>query len=360
MDEYLLAVRDRNDRMLFLHLFLSGQEDLISYNEEHIREITNLIKNRSIINNFTFENAASFNAIKGNRILSFIVSLGILWCLIRLIIIAKIPDKAGLGIVCTGFAGMIIMALLNFPLYRDMANFAIAVLFPLSGLYGEIKRDKYIEKARFQDIFRYSAEGFIKATVISFFGAVLLWGVCADTEYLLGLKQFRGIKLLYILPYILMIILLIKDKHGLSLKKPILSLGNLLMLAILGTIFYVLINRTGNFSVIPIPKWEISFRIWLENTLPVRPRTKEFLIGFPALLVGEGLKILGYEKYSNWFYLIALLGLVSMVNTFTHFHISSVISIIRSLEGIIIGMMIGAVVLGGLYLYEKRRTKDNA
>jgi len=360
MDEYLLAVRDRNDRMLFLHLFLSGQEDLVLYNEEHICEIANSIKSRSIANDFTFEKAESFSLIRGNWIFSFIASLGVLWCLTRLIILAKVPEKAGIGIVCIGLAGLISMALLNFSLYRDMISFAIAVLFPVLGLYGEIKSDKLIEEEGFQGTIGCSVKGFIKAIIIAFFGAVLLWGVCADTKYLLGLKQFRGIKLLYILPYIFIIILFLRDNYRLSLKRPIFSLGNLLMFAILGIVFYVLINRTGNFSVIPIPKWEISFRIWLENALLVRPRTKEFLIGFPALLVAEGLKALGLEKYSNWLYLIALLGLVSMVNTFTHFHISSLISIIRSLEGIIIGMMIGAVVLGGLYLYEKRRTKFNA
>lgn len=360
MDEYLLAVRDRNDRLLYLHLFLSGQDDLVSYNEEHISEITDSLKTRGIVNDFMFSKAESFNLINGNVVLCFIASLGILWALIRLFILAELPERVSIIIAALGLMGMIAVSVVDFSLYRDLSGLAVAVIFPVVALYGEMKAQRSIEEKKYLSIVRTSAKGFIKATLIATIGAFLLWGICADTEFLLGIEQFRGIKLLYILSYVLIIILVFKDKHGLSLRKPIFSIGSLLLFCLLGAIFYVLINRTGNFSTIPIPKWEIYFRIWLENTLLVRPRTKEFLIGFPALILAEGLRALGMERYSNWFYLSAMLGLVSMVNTFTHFHISSLISIIRSLEGVLLGMMIGVAVLGGLYIYEKRRTKYNA
>jgi hypothetical protein len=360
MDEYLLAVRDRNDRLLYLHLFLSGQDDLISYNQEHINQITTSIRKNGIVNDFSFGKAESFKLLKENKILSFCVSLGILWAVAKLMMLAGVPPKAGYIISALGLMLMVSLAVIDFSLYRDVISLAVAVIFPVVGIYSQMKTKRNVEEKKPQYVIGYAAKGFSEALSVALIGGLLLWGICANSEFLLGFKQFRGIKLLYILSYGLIIALYIKDNYGLSINKPILSIASIMMLLIVGAIFFVLINRTGNFSVIPIPKWEISFRIWLENVLPIRPRTKEFLIGFPALIIAGGTKALGKSRCSTWLYIVALLGLVSTVNTFSHFHISSLISIIRTLEGAFLGIMIGAGVLGGLYLYEKRSNRYNA
>ncbi|HHW03880.1 MAG TPA: hypothetical protein GXX35_13920 [Thermoanaerobacterales bacterium] len=361
MDEYLLAVRDRNDRLLYLHLFLSGQKDIIAYNMEHVGQIKDIIVSRGFELAASPGRAESFKPFYTSSVISLFTSTGILWALWKLMKIAGIKEHITSKAVIVVFILFNALAALNFALFRDAAGLLAAVCFPVLGIYAEMKRGKSQVVENGRPLFRLPFYGFLRPLGITLMGAAILWGISGGTLALLGLQKFRGIKALYIFSYGIVILLYLKDIYGrLSLKKPILSLGSIILLLLFTGVLFVLINRTGNDSIIPIPKWELSFRIWLENTLWVRPRTKEFLMGFPALMVAEGLDAMGYDRWAGWFYLAALLGPVSMMNTFSHFHIAALISIVRSLEGAIIGAILGAVALGGFYLYERRRKGYNA
>ena len=191
--------------------------------------------------------------------------------------------------------------------------------FPVLGTYEEMRKEAH-DTSNFSTLTLQSLCGFCRSIVITAAGALIVWGIFSGSPALLGLEKFRGIKALYIISYVLLIMLYLKDKNGgFYLKKPIISLGGILgLIAFTGALF-VLINRTGNYSIIPIPKWELSFRIWLEQVLWVRPRTKEFLIGFPSMITAGGFKALGFDNWSKLFYMAALLGPFSMMNTFSHF-----------------------------------------
>jgi hypothetical protein len=358
MDEYLIAVRDRNDRLIHLHLFLSGPEDLLTYNAEHISRIKNDITTKGVITDFKFGSSAAFKNIYSSRILSLVSSLGIFWAIFRLAKGAGLSRTMSTILLAFVFMLLAIIAARDFPLFRNAAGLLAAMSFPVLGTYEEMRKQAY-EVSNFNTLLLQSLRGFCRSTVTTVVGIVIVWGIFSGSPALLGFEKFRGIKALYIISYVLLILLYLKDKNGgFYLKKPIISLGGILGLVAFTGALFVLINRTGNYSTIPIPKWELSFRIWLEQVLWVRPRTKEFLIGFPSMITAGGFKALGFDKWSKLFYMVALLGQVSMMNTFSHFHISALISIIRSLEGIIIGLILGTVVLGGFYLYEKRRKGD--
>ncbi|MDN5301704.1 MAG: hypothetical protein PWQ60_1218 [Thermoanaerobacteraceae bacterium] len=361
MDEYLLAVRDRNDRLLYLHLFLSGQKDMLAYDREHIGQIKDMIVSHG------FEIAPSpvrvegFKPFNTSKTVSLFASLGILWALWKIMRITGVEERFASKIIIIILILFNALAVRNFALFRDVAGLLAAVGFPALGIYREMKKGKSPVPKDFKRTFKLAFYGYLRSIGITLLGAVILWGIFGSTATLLGLEKFRGVKALYIFSYGVIILLYLKDINGrLSLRKPILSLGSILLFVLFGGVLFVLINRTGNYSVIPIPKWELSFRIWLENTLWVRPRTKEFLMGFPALMVAGGLSPMGYDRWAGWFYMAALLGTVSMVNTFSHFHIAALISIIRSLEGVALGAILGTAALGGFYLYERRRKGYNA
>lgn len=359
MEEYILAVRDRNDRLLYLHLFLSGHDDMVSYNADHIAEIRKSIMSPGLISDFTLAKVKPFGIFKYSKFLSFICSLGVIWAMAGLFKLTGLSHKLVAILTFCIFCLFALCAALNFTIFRDVAGLITAVTFPIYSIYSGIKRKEVQKSKKLKDILKQTLRNFCEAISIALIGSILLWGIFGDMTTFLGLEKFRGIKALYIISFGIMIFLYIKDKnHGISLKQPIISLGGILALVAFSGVLFVLINRTGNYSVIPIPKWELEFRVWLEKALPVRPRTKEFLMGFPALVIADGLKSFGNIKYSCWFYMAALLGVVSMVNTFSHFHIATLVSLIRSFEGILLGMLLGVVVLGGFYLYEKRRKTD--
>lgn len=361
MDEYLLAVRDRNDRLLYLHLFLSGQKDMLAYDKEHIDQIRDMMVSQGFKPAVSPDRVESFKPFYTNKLFSIFSALGILWALWRLMKIAGVKDGPAAKIILLVLAILNGVAILNFPLFRDTAGLLAAVSFPVLGIYAEMKREKSPAAEDFKRTWCMAVYSYIRASAVTLMGTMILWGIFGGTGALLGLEKFRGIKALYIFSYGIILLLYLKDNYGgISLKKPILSIGSIIILSLFGAVLFVLINRTGNYSVIPIPKWELSFRIWLENTLWVRPRTKEFLLGFPALMAAGGLGSMGYDRWAGWLYMAALLGEVSMMNTFSHFHIAALVSVIRSLEGMVLGAVLGSAALGGFYLYEKRRKGYNA
>ncbi|MDI3480564.1 MAG: hypothetical protein PWQ97_219 [Tepidanaerobacteraceae bacterium] len=356
MDEYLLAVRDRNDRLLYLHLFLSGHKDILAYDKEHIAQIRDMIVSNGFKLAVYPDRAAGFTPFAANKLFSILSALGILWVLEKIMKMAELNQAFSLKMILIFSALLIGLAIWDFTLFRDIAGLLAAVSFPVLGIYAEMKRENPPADKGFCRAWCIAIYGFLRASALTLIGAAVLWGIYGGIGSLLGLEKFRGIKALYILSYGIIFILYLRENYsGLSLKKPILSIWNMIFMAIFGIMLFVLINRTGNFSVIPIPKWELSFRIWLENTLWVRPRTKEFLLGFPALIVAGGLGAMGYNKWAGWLYMVALVGEVSMMNTFSHFHVAALVSVIRSLEGMVLGAILGSAVLGGFYLYEKRR-----
>jgi ABC-type nitrate/sulfonate/bicarbonate transport system permease component len=102
--------------------------------------------------------------------------------------------------------------------------------------------------------------------------------------------------------------------------------------------------------VIPIPAWELKLRDLLERVLLIRPRTKEFLLGHPALvLAGAGL---GKGKWWRpYLVTLAAVGQASLLNTFVHLHTPFLISLARSLLGLLLGAAIGSLLtLAGYYL----------
>jgi polysaccharide pyruvyl transferase CsaB len=99
-------------------------------------------------------------------------------------------------------------------------------------------------------------------------------------------------------------------------------------LGLFGGALYIL--RAGNFSPIPASAFEHLLRDYMDMSLPVRPRTKEFLVGYPALiLLAASIRC----RQSGWSLLLAVGGTVaavSVVNSFCHLACSPLLNVLRS------------------------------
>ncbi|MBV9440831.1 MAG: hypothetical protein JOZ24_12645, partial [Candidatus Eremiobacteraeota bacterium] len=98
---------------------------------------------------------------------------------------------------------------------------------------------------------------------------------------------------------------------------------------------------------------ELALRAHLTTLLQVRPRFKEFVVGFPALMLVPAL--LPVDR-SRWGWLLALaigVGLVDVVDTFTHLHTPLAVSALRLVNGVVLGALVGALAIA---LYRRVRT----
>ena len=119
-------------------------------------------------------------------------------------------------------------------------------------------------------------------------------------------------------------------------------------------VFVYYICRTGNSAT--TSSTELAFRNFLENTLVIRPRTKEMIVGWPMLLLFIWSLRRGMKFLPMVFGLGMTIGLVSVVNTFLHIRTPFLISLLRTGWGVLVGLLIGlALVLLAELIYRAVR-----
>lgn len=184
--------------------------------------------------------------------------------------------------------------------------------------------------------------------IVSFF--ILLSGGLSIASFYgtpmaaLRLTPFFGVKLTLLLPPLFLFLHDLRRRiHPESLSEILLRpplWGELALIGIMLLGLLVMVLRSGNVS--SAPGWEIEFRNFMESALLVRPRTKEFLIGYPSLVlylyfVRNDL----WARYREVLRLAAVLAFASAVNTFCHFHTMLIFSLVRVLNGWWLGLLIG-------------------
>jgi hypothetical protein len=121
-------------------------------------------------------------------------------------------------------------------------------------------------------------------------------------------------------------------------------------LVILGALMFMS-SRTGNDNPAGVSDLELKMRFLLDRILVVRPRTKEFLIGHPLLIVGIGLLAAHRAKPNPKLAILTALALAGgaigqtdIVNTLCHIHTPILLSLTRIGVGVVAGCIIGLAV----------------
>ena len=181
----------------------------------------------------------------------------------------------------------------------------------------------------------------------------------SGNSFFLGEQIFRGVKLAQLVPLAFFLLLwawqqwsAYRTALGRWLERPVngrtlllggaAGVGALLLLAV-GAYY---LARTGNSGL--ATALELRLRNTLEEWLTVRPRFKEFALGLPCLVLWcKG-------KLPRWtepvIGLGAMVGLVSVTNTFLHLCTPLRLSLIRTGAGWLLGGLIGLALLGLLRL----------
>lgn len=180
----------------------------------------------------------------------------------------------------------------------------------------------------------------------------------SDPVHLQNIVPFRGVKLALLLPVVLVgLYFYCGDRRVNSIMYVLrrvfrfpMTFSAFFVLLLASFVILVYIFRSGNYS--QLTEFESSFRYFLEELFIVRPRFKEFLIGYPALLIGYWF---ADQKLKDMLWFLNGLGaiaLASLINSFCHFHTPVLISLYRSILGFVIGCFVALVVY---YIYTLTR-----
>jgi hypothetical protein len=202
-------------------------------------------------------------------------------------------------------------------------------------------------------------------SLISSLGALFVVGLLSSRMATVKITGFSGIKAQQagaILLIAAVYYLAISSRGGLAVARErvrarVIALWNQPMTLgaiVIGLVAVValmfLLARSGNDPGVGVSGVELKFRALLDRLLLVRPRTKEFLIGHPALLLGIALTVLRRPKWALPVLIIGTIGQVSIVNTFCHLHTPLGISLLRVFNGLWLGIV---VALAAAYVVDR-------
>ena len=281
----------------------------------------------------------------------------------------KLNKKHEMILITLGIIGVSGMLFVRPYLGEKLLALAAGIIFASLGVvYFFSQSKKYLDnpvvKAPLYKIILNATKDLIVSLLIAGIGALFIASILSDIKYLLEFDIFRGVKISQIAPmgvYVLVYLAYLGYDRKEENRNPELRLReikNLLlenlkfihifMGATLLVVGYIYISRTGHETNIQPSIIEIMLRNLLEESLLARPRNKEFLIGFPALLIGFYCGQKGYKKLVIVSGLAGTIGLASMINTFSHLRTPIYLSFVRTVYAAGIGIVIG--ILGILLL----------
>jgi len=192
-------------------------------------------------------------------------------------------------------------------------------------------------------------------------GGLLIAGLLSSRPFMLKVDQFAGVKLAHVVPILGAAFLVsagtiwnrgtwreqkqrAADGIASIARNPVLVWQAGITIVTLGVVA-LMVARSGNDAGIGVSGFELKFRAILDRILFVRPRTKEFLVGHPALFLGLIALLMGKRNWAAPLLVIGTIGLISVTNTFCHAHTPITISAARVCVGAIAGLIVGLAVL---------------
>lgn len=323
IDKYMLAVNERNIRLLYLRPYTTtDQGNSLTNTEKLVSGLTTALRKAGYtvapLRSQTFHYRTS-TLLRGLSAVG--VGAGVL------LLIGIFPFPWGLVVAA-------LVAILGFAaggVSWDAPALMAALTFPVLG-YGHLRRN---------------VGSVVLATLLSVVGAALLAAVGSDRATMLAIRPFAGVGATLVVPPALFLFQYmlryrrpaswVRDFWTAQVRAGHVALG-LLAVAAIGLAFL----RRGNHPLIGPSHVELVIRQWLSQMF-VRPRFKE--------LIGHPLAVLAFAnpRWPAWFRGLLLTGGVlaqaSVLNTFSHYHTPLVISAERTGIALGIGLAVGLVLV---------------
>lgn len=362
---------ERNIRIDLLRIFEKpqGNMTLLETNMKYFSETRDMLERSG----YKIGPAGTFEPFYPSSLLRAVVMMGVAAAIVLYLslIAPSVKEKylyMLLAVLVIGMAGPVLMGHGN--KIRVIAALASANFFPAIAVIWQLDRIRAAKadvKASLLKIIPTAMLALFASGIISYAGAAYLSASLADTEYLLEVNIFRGIKLTFVLPLVLVAIAFLQrfdifdgkmdDTDGVinQLKKildmpvkikTLLGLGFVLIAGI------VFVARSGHTSGMPVAGAELKFRAFLEHLMWARPRSKELLIGHPGFMLAA---LAWWRQWPTMILfvlvIVATIGQGSMVETFAHMRTPIYMSFVRGLGGIGLGAIIGAVAMALVQLW---------
>lgn len=356
VERWRRAARERNVRMLYVRPLpvhnphvrpadnerMSPEVTLFQKNMEYVRQIAEAVRR----DGFQIGRPAPFRPLVYPWVFLCFSAAGIIlggWLLLTRAV--QVPEQYGPWLALAAAAVFAIGYLLGYGAMLSKAlAWLAAVVFPTLA----VVRAQGAARTRFGIL-----KGYWLAAAVSIFGSLHVVAMLGDLSYMIKTDQFVGVKAAHVVPPALIAMGILLGPLPLVFKSG----GNgwqrirnllaaqipvrvLIGVAGIGLLALVYLLRTGH-DYLPVFALESSVRRLLETLFTVRPRTKELFFGHPLLVAALHQRSLGRRRVGAWLSVGAVIGQLSILNTFSHIHTPLAVSMWRTLLGLLLGYVLG-------------------
>lgn len=351
IQRYDLGVRERNVRVVYLRPYAHqwAGRSIEATNVELVRQIAQGVRTASL----RVGAASPFDTFVGRPLEIALASLAVPAILLLLLEAFELGDRRWL----IAFVVIdLLLVLAAFAVHHDMAVRKLLALvggiaFAVAGLVAIAPEFRRSPAASTSAAILDGIRVLVIATAVTIGGVLVVVGLLSTPLTMLEIDRFSGVKAVLIVPPLLALLLyLFTSRWGARVapaklaESPVTVLQLVAGIVLLGA-GYLLLVRSGNQSDIAPSSFELALRAHLTTLLQVRPRLKEFAIGFPALMLVPALVPVDRARW-GWLFALAIgVGLADVIDTFSHLHTHLSVSLLRLVNGAVIGAIIGAILI---------------
>jgi Family of unknown function (DUF5693) len=350
---YVLGVRERNVRVVYLRPWAhqDGKLSIEATNIEMVKAIADELRAAG----FRLGRATPIPQYHGNN--RVLVGLAALAVPSIFVLLLEFFGWYGRRLAVAAYALTVLVYLAGVLSQHDaFARSAIALvgalLFATAALLVLIPAWNEEPAASPSTQFARSVGWTLAATGVALLGALVVVGVMSSPLAMVEVERFRGVRLVLGLPPLISLALYLFDRRfGAGTQRardvflsPVLAYQLLAGIAIVA-LGGLLLVRSGNDSDVAPSAFELSLRHLLTHVLSVRPRFKEFLVGVPFLMLLPAL-LPAHRRAIGWLLALGIgVGIGDVIDTFSHLHTPIAISILRVVNGVAIGAIVGAIAI---------------
>lgn len=355
VERFQRAVRERGVRLCYVRMYSTSSGDLVAANAAYLSKISRALAAAG----FTLGKAQPVEDMEVPPVVRVVAGAGsgagaalLILALVDLSTTASVLWGLGLILVCAGLAAVGVTG-------RNVDALLAAMTFPTLGALMAVKSCPESQTSTTRPLLKALGRAAV-AIAITVVGGAIIVGLLSERSYMLRTHQFQGVKLAHLAPILLLALVFgggiawKSDAWDAQRRKlaarfreicssPMMMWQAGLAVAMLVVVGFM-VARSGNEPGVGVSEIELKIRAMLDKLLYVRPRTKEFLIGYPALLVGLAFGVRGFRKIAAPLIVVGAIALVSALNSFCHIHTPLLLSAIRVANGAIFGCAVGVAV----------------
>lgn len=370
IQRWALTDQERNVRVNLLRKYDKPEpgKTLIETNIDYVTGVKEALLDKG----FTIGRAGTFAPISPNPFLLALMLIGATSAgVLFLTLVRPFPERYQYILLA------VIAAILIFPvlkgagtLVRQAAAMVSAIVFPVLAMTYVIDRWRKTPPSQGASLMRIIMDGgkwLVITTLLSIVGGFYVGALLGDVRFLLEMEIFRGVKLTFVAPLILITFIYLSrynifETDSTESPKSIwqqltrvldypIYVKTLLVVAVAAIGAWIFVGRSGHTAGVPVPGIELKLRAWLERLMYARPRSKEFMIGHPAFL------LMIMALYRQWpralhyiLVVVATIGQGSLVETFAHIRTPIYMSFIRGIDGVAAGIAVGVIAVIGVQI----------